>query len=222
MTVRVVLGEDSFVVREGINRIVEQIEDVEIVASCVDAPTLLSAIDQELPDVVLTDIRMPPSKTDEGIRVAAKLRTTHPEIGVVVLSQYAEPAYAVELFRAGSDRRAYLLKERLKDRSELSRAIKAVAAGSSVVDPRVIDKLIEGRARLADSKLAALTARELEILGLVAEGQSNAAIGEALVISKRAVEHHINAIFYKLGLTEAADISRRVVATVMYLTEQPD
>jgi DNA-binding NarL/FixJ family response regulator len=214
MTLRVVLAEDSLIAREGIIRVLENVDDIEIVATCSDAVTLQAAIERTRPHVVLTDIRMPPGETDEGIRIAEALRTSHPEIGVVVLSQYAEPVYAVALFAAGSDRRAYLLKERLKDRGELARAIREVASGGSVVDPRVVETLL---AEGAGKELASLTLRELEILALIAQGHSNGAIADALVITKRGVEHHINQIFFKLELGDEKDVNRRVMATILYL-----
>jgi DNA-binding NarL/FixJ family response regulator len=217
MAIRVVLGEDSYLAREGIVRALEGLEDVELVAACGDLDELREAVDGERPDVVLTDIRMPPSNTDEGIRFAAELRSSHPEIGVVVLSQHAEPLYATALFEQGSDRRAYLLKERLRDGAELQRALREVAGGGSVVDPRVVEELLGLQRRRNDTQLDRLTPRELEILGMIAEGRSNSAIAESLVITKRAVERHINSIFSKLDLGESEDLSRRVKAVLVYL-----
>jgi DNA-binding NarL/FixJ family response regulator len=217
MTVRVVVGEDSYVMREGIRGILELVGGVELVAACPDGTTLRATIEETLPDVVLTDIRMPPSGTDEGIRIADDLRVSHPEIGVVVLSQHAEPIYVVTLFERGSDRRAYLLKDRLRDRGELSRAIREVANGGSVVDAHVVEMLLDARARRRDATLSWLTPRELEVLALIAEGHSNGAIANTLVITKRAVEHYVNAIFFKLDLGDGQDVSRRVKAAIMYL-----
>jgi DNA-binding NarL/FixJ family response regulator len=224
MTIRVVLGEDSYLAREGIARALEDVEDVELVATCADIVSLRETIDTVLPDVVLTDIRMPPSYTDEGIRLATDLRSSHPSMGVVVLSQHAQPLYAVSLFEAGSDRRAYLLKERLKDQGELSRALQEVFHGGSVVDPRIVEELLAGHARREDSQLTKLTPRELEILAFIAQGCSNSAIAGSLVISKRAVERHINSIFWKLELRESDDVNRRVKAALMYLagSQEPD
>ena len=216
MPIRVVAAEDSFLAREGIVSILGDIEDVERVEMAGDLDDLRDAVERTEPDIVLTDIRMPPTNTDEGIRFAAELREQHPEMGVVVLSQHAEPRYALALFNAGSDRRAYLLKERLHDKSELSRALHDVAAGRSLVDSRVVDKLVSSRQR-GDSELTKLTPRELEILGLIAEGRSNGAIATSLGITKRAVERHINAIFLKLDLGRAEDVSRRVKAALLYL-----
>jgi DNA-binding NarL/FixJ family response regulator len=217
MPIRVVAAEDSFLAREGIVSILGDIDDVELVEMSSNLDELRAAVERTSPDIVLTDIRMPPTNTDEGIRFAAELRKEHPHMGVVVLSQHAEPRYAMALFNAGSDRRAYLLKERLNDKSELSRAIHDVAAGRSLVDSRVVDKLVSARQR-RDSELGRLTPRELEILGLIAEGRSNGAIASSLGITKRAVERHINAIFLKLDLGKPEDVSRRVKAALLYLS----
>jgi DNA-binding NarL/FixJ family response regulator len=215
--IRVVLGEDSFIAREGIARALEAIEAVELVGTCEDLDELRRTVEEVRPDLVLTDIRMPPTNTDEGIRLAAELRRTHPEIGVVILSQHAEPIYATTLFEDGSDRRAYLLKERLKDRAELARALEEVAAGGSVVDPRVVEELLGLQRRREDTHLDKLTPRELEILAMIAEGKSNSAIATELVITKRAVERHINSIFWKLDLGDSEDVSRRVKAVLLFL-----
>ena len=217
MSIRVVLGEDSFLAREAVGSVLETADGVELVAAAGDLESLRALIEAESPDVVVTDIRMPPDNADEGIRLAAELRSTHPEIGVVVLSQHAEPTYAMLLFEEGSERRAYLLKQSLKDQAELTRALKTVAEGGSVVDPIVVEQLVEARRSQEDSRLDGLTRRELEILGMIAEGRSNAAIAESLVVTKRAVERHINSIFLKLDLREAEDVSRRVKAALMYL-----
>jgi DNA-binding NarL/FixJ family response regulator len=217
MSIRVVLGEDSFLAREAVGSVLETADGVELVAAAGDLESLRALIEAERPDVVVTDIRMPPDNADEGIRLAAELRSTHPEIGVVVLSQHAEPTYAMLLFEEGSERRAYLLKQSLKDQAELTRALKTVAEGGSVVDPIVVEQLVEARRSQEDSRLDGLTRRELEILGMIAEGRSNAAIAESLVVTKRAVERHINSIFLKLDLREAEDVSRRVKAALMYL-----
>jgi DNA-binding NarL/FixJ family response regulator len=221
MAIRVVVGEDSAVVREGIERMLGRSDDIDVVATCADAATLRAAIAEQRPDVVLTDIRMPPTGTDEGIRVAVELRASEPDVGVVVLSQHVEPTYALELLEGGSARRAYLLKERLRDSTELTRAIREVAAGGSLVDPLVVDQLVTARAQREDSPLRELTERELEILALIAEGASNTAIAERLVVTKRAVERHINAIFSKLGLRGSEDVSARVKATLLYLADRP-
>jgi len=207
-------------VREGVVRLLDAQDGVEVVGSCEDLDGLYAAVDAARPDVVLTDIRMPPTGTDEGLRAAAELRERHPDVGVVVLSQYAEPAYALALLESGSGRRAYLLKERIRGKGELIGAIEAVARGGSVIDPRIVDVLIAARTRMAQSPLAKLTPRERQLLAEIAEGKSNAAIAESLVLTKRAVEKHINSIFAKLDLTDAQDVSRRVQATLIYLAEE--
>ena len=225
MATRVVVGEDSYLVREGISQLLEGADGVEMVAACGDRDSLLAAVAAHAPDVVLTDVRMPPTGTDEGIEVAARLRDEHPEIGVVVLSQYAEPAYVVRLFESGSDRRAYLLKDRLRSRGDVTAAIEAVATGGSMIDPKVVEIMVQARARAERSPLRELTPRELEVLSALAAGKSNSAIAADLVLTKRAVEKHINAIFLKLGLTHAADaddVSKRVKAALIYLTEDSD
>ena len=220
MPLRVVLADDSFLVREALTHVLDAAEDIEVVALCTDRESLEAAIEAELPDVVVTDIRMPPGEDSEGVDVAAGLRESHPDIGVVVLSQYLEPRYALELLAKGSDGRAYLLKERVHDRDELTGAIQATAAGSSVIDPKVVEMLVEARSRSDASLLAALTQREREILAGLAQGKSNPAIATSLGLSKRAVEKHINAIFTKLELPESEDVSRRVKATLMFLAEE--
>lgn len=219
MPIRVVVGEDNYLAREAISRVLESEEDIVIVASGEDLDSLRRAVHEEQPDVVLADIQMPPQRTDEGIRLAKELRTTHPEMGVVILSQHAEPLYAVELLSAGSDRRAYLLKERVQHRAEITRAIREVAEGGSVLDPRIVELLLtSARARDA-SRFEALTARESDVLVLVAEGWSNAGIGEQLGITTRAVERHIRSIFSKLDLGDSSRHNRRVRAALLYLSE---
>ena len=219
VSVRVVLAEDSFLAREGIRRVLEENDDIEIVATCGDLDSLRAAVAETAPDVVLTDIRMPPTNTDEGVELAAELRSTHPEVGVVVLSLYDEPLYAMRLLEAGAAGRAYLLKERVQDVGELSRVLRAVADGGSFIDSRIVDRLMAARQRREDHHLDLLTPRELEILALVAEGWSNGAIAERLVITKRAVERHIHSIFWKLDLGDA-DTAGRVKATLLYLAGQ--
>jgi DNA-binding NarL/FixJ family response regulator len=216
--IRVALADDSYLVREAVSQILARHPRIDLVAVCVDRDSLLAAVEREHPAVVVTDIRMPPSGSDEGIQVASQLRHTHPEIGVVVLSQYAEPSYGLALLQTGSDGRAYMLKERVSDQSQLIAAIEAVAHGGSFVDARVVEALIETRGQAVESPLSELTPRELEILGAIAQGKSNGAIGEELFLSKRAVEKHINSILLKLDLPEAQDVSRRVMATLIYLS----
>ena len=218
--IKLVVAEDSLLVREGIVRLLSAYEDVEIAGVAIDLPQLLAAVDEKSPDVVLTDIRMPPTGTDEGIRAAAELRGRHPDVGVVVLSQYVEPGYALSLFDAGSQGRAYLLKERLSEGSQLIDAIRAVAAGGSVVDPKVVETLVNARVRTRSSPLEHLTPRELEVLSEIAQGKNNAAVAESLVLSERAVEKHINSLFSKLGLSEEPSVHRRVKAVLLYLADR--
>src|SRR4051794_13726934 len=219
VTIRVVVGEDSLIVREGLQRLLGASPGIEVAATCGDLQSLLEAVDEHDPEVVLTDIRMPPSKTDEGIQVAARLRENHPETGVLVLSQYSEPAYVLSLLESGSDRRGYLLKQRVHNRGELVAAIDAVAAGGSVIDPKIVEVLVDAKARAERSALSDLTPREREVLAEIAQGKSNTAIADSLVLTKRAVEKHINSIFMKLGLAAADDVSKRVKATLLYLAE---
>jgi DNA-binding NarL/FixJ family response regulator len=217
MAIRVVLGEDSFLVREGVATVLGNLDDVELVDTAGDLEELRASVERAKPDVVVTDIRMPPSNTDEGIQFAEELRSSHPDVGVVILSQHAEPRYAVALLSGGSGRRAYLLKERLTDEAELNLAVRNVAAGESLIDSRVVEKLVNARQK-RDSELGKLTPREFEILGLIAQGRSNGWIASKLTITKRAVERHINAIFLKLDLGEPEDVNRRVQAALLYLS----
>jgi DNA-binding NarL/FixJ family response regulator len=218
--VRLIVAEDSYVIREFLTAALSGIPDLEVVAVCTNGKELQTAIEHWDADVVLTDIRMPPSGSEEGVRIAASLRETHPEMGVVVLSQYAEPAYAIRLLEQGTGGRAYLLKERIRDKEELIAAIRTVASGGSAIDPRIVDVLIQARSKAATSKLSELTARERELLAEIAAGKSNSAIAESLVLTKRAVEKHVNSIFSKLDLAETQDISRRVKATLIFLSEE--
>jgi len=220
LAIRVVIADDSYLVREALGHVLVGANGIELVAACSDRGTLRAAIDAEQPDVVVTDIRMPPSQSDEGLQIAAELRRTHPEIGVVVLSQHADPRYGVALIDGGSDGRAYLLKDRIQHRGQLVNAIVTVAQGGSVMDAKVVERLITERSRAERSPLAELTPRELEILAFVAQGESNQGIADELVLTKRAVEKHINAIFLKLGLSESLEVSRRVKAALIYLAER--
>jgi len=216
MAINVVLAEDSYLMREGLRSILELIDDVQLVAACDDYASLLAAVDEHEPDVVITDIRMPPTQSDEGIRAALEIRSRHPETGVVVLSQYAEPEYALKLFSDGSSGRAYLLKERVGDIDTLSAAITEVSGGGSRMDPQIVDVLV--RARLAaQSPLNRLTPRELEVLAEMAKGLNNAAVADELFISQRSVEKHINSIFAKLDLSPEESTHRRVQAVLLYL-----
>jgi DNA-binding NarL/FixJ family response regulator len=219
MPIRIALGEDSLIVREGVRQLLAIDPDVEIVAAVADADSLRDACDRHQPDVVLTDIRMPPTNTDEGIRLAGELRDRHPSIGVVVLSQFADPLYALDLLDRGSDGRAYLLKERVHNRAELMAAIRAVADGGSLIDPKIVESLVAARSRAERSPLNELTAREREVLSEIAQGRSNTAIAESLFLTKRAVEKHINSIFLKLGLADAEDVSKRVKAALLFLSD---
>jgi DNA-binding NarL/FixJ family response regulator len=219
MPVSIAVADDSLIVREGIAQLLAENPDIDVVASCQDLDSLIAAVDDERPDVVVTDIRMPPTHTDEGIRLAALLRERHPDVGVVVLSNYAEAGFALALLESGSEGRAYLLKERIHSRTQLAAAIQSVAAGGSVMDPKIVEPLVTAKSRAVRSPLAELTAREREVLSEIAQGKSNAAIADSLVLSKRAVEKHINSIFLKLGLGFADDVSKRVKATLMFLSE---
>jgi DNA-binding NarL/FixJ family response regulator len=219
---RLVVADDSFLIRELLTQILGDAPEVELVEVCSNGKELLAAVARSHPDVVVLDIRMPPSGDNEGIRVAARLRETDPDIGVVVLSQYAEPSYALALLEHGTSRRAYLLKERLRSKEDLIEAIEAVAIGGSVIDPSVVDVLIEARTRARDTRLSQLTNREREVLAEIATGKSNGGIAEKLVLTKRAVEKHVNSIFSKLELPETEDTSRRVKATLIYLAEEDE
>jgi DNA-binding NarL/FixJ family response regulator/DNA-binding SARP family transcriptional activator len=215
---RLVLAEDHYLLREGMRRLLETNSDLEVVAVCEDLDSLLAAVEAERPDVVVTDIRMPPGNLDEGIRASDRLRGEHPDIGVVVLSQYLEPAYALALFEAGTERRAYLLKERVHDVGQLVAAIRAVADGGSVVDPKVVEALVAEKTRREHSPLNELTERERDVLREMAEGKNNAAIAEALRLSERTVEKVIHAIFLKLGLAWETTVHKRVKAVIFYLS----
>jgi DNA-binding NarL/FixJ family response regulator len=217
--IRLVLAEDHYLVREGIRRLLETRPGFEIAAVCSDLDSLLAAVEAERPDVVVTDIRMPPGDADEGIQAAERLRETNPEVGVVVLSQYANPSYALALLEGGSARRAYLLKERLTDVGQLEVAIRDVARGGSVIDPKVVEALVAENARKDDSPLSELTPRERDVLREMAGGKNNAAIAEALFLTERSVEKVIHSIFLKLGLTWETTVHKRVKAVVLYLAE---
>jgi DNA-binding NarL/FixJ family response regulator len=223
--VRVVLAEDDYLARSGLVALLATVPEVSVVAECAELDELLAAVPATAPDVVLTDIRMPPTRTDEGIRAAGILRETHPDVGVVVVSHYVDPEYALALVEQGSHRRGYLLKDRLGDVTQLVAAIRTVAAGGSPIDPLVVDALMgrgagarAGGGAGAIGPLARLTEREREVLGLVARGASNAAIAVELRVGERAVEKHINSIFGKLDLPVGPDVNRRVAAVLLYLS----
>lgn len=217
MATRLVLAEDSYLMREGISSLLEIDDTLELLASCEDYDTLVEAAEQHRPDVVITDIRMPPTNQDEGIQAANLFRDRYPEMGVVVLSQYAEPEYAVRLFEEGSAGRAYLLKEKVADLDHLRAAIDAVSSGGSVVDSDVVDLLVRAR---QETILDRLTVREAEVLAEMARGKNNAGIAEALGVSDRAVEKHIGSIFTKLDLSHEDATHHRVRAVLVYLAEQ--
>ena len=219
MPIRLVIAEDHYLVREGIRRLLETQPDLEVAAVCGDLDSLLAAVKEEKPDVVVTDIRMPPGNTDEGIQAAERLRETDPDIGVVVLSQYANPAYALALLESGSARRSYLLKERVQELDHLVSAIHTVAEGGSVIDPKVVDALVADNARGDESRLNQLSPRERDVLREMAMGKSNAAIGESLFLAERSVEKVIHSIFLKLGLTWETSVHKRVKAVILYLSE---
>jgi DNA-binding NarL/FixJ family response regulator len=219
MPIRVVLADDHYLVREGVRRLLETQPDVEVVAACHDLDSLLQAVDREAPDVVVTDIRMPPGGGDEGLQAAERLRNSHADVGVVVLSQYVQPAYALSLLESGTAGRAYLLKERVEDVEQLVGAIRAVAGGDSVIDPKVVEVLVAAKRRSQPSPMDELTPRERDVLRGMAEGKNNAAIAESLFLTERSVEKVIHSIFMKLGLAWEPSTHKRVKAVVMYLAE---
>lgn len=214
---RVVIADDEYLVREGARSVLSSVPGIEVVGTAANPAELFAAVDASTPDAVVLDIRMPPTYQTEGIDAAHRLRASHPGVGIVILSQYADPEYALELLRDGSKGLAYLLKERLGEPTRLAEAIREVAQGGSVLDPKVVDALIEAQHRRSRSRLHGLTRREGEVLEMMATGRTNAAIGEALFLSERAVEKHINAIFRKLGLSEELDINHRVAAVLFFL-----
>jgi DNA-binding NarL/FixJ family response regulator len=216
---RVVIAEDNYLVREGTRRILEDSGDVDVVAAVGTSEELLDAVGRLRPHAVITDIRMPPGHRMEGIEAAHAIRQSHPGVGVVVLSQYADEAYAFELLKNGTGGLAYLLKDRVGDPDELLAAVRAVVAGGSVIDPKVVESLVARRARLAESPVARLTPRELEVLRAMAQGKTNPAIAQALFLSESAIEKHINSIFAKLSLSEEPQVHRRVSAVLAYLRE---
>jgi len=219
MPIRVVLADDHLIVREGVQRLLDTEAGIEVVAVCGDLDSLLTAVDAQGPQVVVTDIRMPPSNTDEGIRAAERLRETHPDVGVVVLSQYATSSYALALLESGSAGRSYLLKERVHDVEHLVSAIHTVADGGSVIDPKVVESLVAENARAEESRLSQLTPRERDVLREMASGKSNAAIGASLFLAERSVEKVIHSIFLKLGLSWESSVHKRVKAVILYLGE---
>jgi DNA-binding NarL/FixJ family response regulator len=217
--IRVVLAEDHYLVREGVRGLLDSQADIEVVAVCGDLDSLLAAVEAEHPDVVVTDIRMPPGNADEGIQAAARLRASEPDVGVVVLSQYANPTYALALLEEGSEGRSYLLKERVQDVEQLASAIRAVAEGGSVIDPKVVEALVGENTRTEGSPLSQLTPRERDVLREMASGKSNAAIADALYLTESSVEKVIHSMFQKLELTWEPSIHKRVKAVALYLAE---
>ena len=217
--VRVVFAEDNYLVREGTAALLMTSDEVDLVGTATDLEELLIAVDELRPEAVLTDIRMPPTNTTEGIDAARKIRGEHPEIGVVVLSQFAEEEYAYDLLKDGAAGLGYLLKERVADVTELIRALNEVAKGGSVLDPKVVEALVSAKDKMAHSPLARLTDREREVLEHMAQGKNNASIAKSLFLTERAVEKHINSLFHKLGLSEEIDVHRRVMAVLAFLRE---
>jgi DNA-binding NarL/FixJ family response regulator len=217
--VRVVFAEDNYLVREGTAALLQASDDVDLIGTASALEELLLAVEELKPEVVLTDIRMPPTNTTEGIDAARRIRSDHPDIGVVVLSQFAEEEYAYELLKDGAAGLGYLLKERVANLDELVRALNEVAKGGSVLDPKVVEALVSAKDRMAHSLLATLTDREREVLEHMAQGQNNASIAKSLFLTERAVEKHINSLFHKLGLSEETDVHRRVMAVLAFLRE---
>ena len=220
MPLRVIVADDAALARDGLVRLLERVADIEVVGTAAAYDELLAVADAFVPDVVVTDIRMPPSKTDEGLRAAAELRRRHPAMGVVVLSQWASPSYALRLLDGSAAGRAYLLKENVSDVDELVAAVRTTAAGGSSIDPEVIDHLISARQHAVRSPLAFLTPAEREVLAAMATGKNNAAIAASLHLSTRAIEKRINSLLAKLGVSEEPDVNRRVKAVLLWLGEQ--
>jgi DNA-binding NarL/FixJ family response regulator len=217
MALRVVLADDNFLVREGVSALLAEVDDIELVDTAADPHSLMKSVAEHQPDAVLTDIRMPPTHTNEGIEAAKKIRAEHPKTGVVVLSQYVEDDYAFELLADGVEGLGYLLKERVSDLDELVRALHEVARGGSVLDPKVVEGLLSRKSSEARSPLLGLTEREREVLREMATGRNNATIAKTLFMSDRAVEKHIGSVFQKLGLIDEHEVNRRVMAVLAYL-----
>jgi DNA-binding NarL/FixJ family response regulator len=218
--IRIVVADDSLLVREGVRALLDDQDDLHVVGLARDYDEVLRAATELTPDVVVTDICMPPTGTDEGIRVALALRHDAPGTGVVVLSQYDDPSHATALLADGVAGRAYLLKERVAEPGQLAGAVRAVAAGDSLIDPRIVEAMLQTRSRRDSSALRILTTREREVLAEMATGANNSTIAARLVVTVRAVERHINSIFAKLNLAEEGDVHRRVRAVLLYLADQ--
>jgi DNA-binding NarL/FixJ family response regulator len=217
--IRVAIADDSYLIREAIGQILGRMAGIELVAACADGDSLWDAVENKSLDAVIVDMRMPPSGELEGIEIASRLRERHPDVGLVLLSQYAEPRYGLELMNPSAAGRAYLLKDRVHDREELESAIRTVARGGTMIDPSMVRMLLEAQQQRRSSAVAELTPREQEVLAEMAQGKSNAAIGEALGLTKRAVEKHVGSIFMKLELSDEDMVSRRVAAVLLYLAE---
>jgi DNA-binding NarL/FixJ family response regulator len=221
MALSVVFAEDNYLVREGTAALLAEVPEIELVRLVEEPNSLLKAVRELSPDAVLTDIRMPPTYTTEGIEAAKRIRADHPGTGVVVLSQYVEPDYAFELLADGVTGLGYLLKERVSQVDELVRALQEVCRGGSALDPKVVEGLLARKSAEARSSLRGLTDRELEVLREMATGRSNAAIARTLYLSERAIEKHISALFQKLDLPAEGEMNRRVMAVLAFLEAQP-
>lgn len=219
---RAVIVDDEFLVREGARSVLSGVPGIEVVGTAGDPDEAMAVVEQTRPDVVLLDIKMPPTHRAEGIEAARELRARHPDMGIVILSQYSDPEYALELLRDGSRGLAYLLKERLGRPAQLVEALHTVAEGGSTLDPKVVDALMEAQRRRSRSKIHGLTAREYEVLALMASGRTNAGIAARLYLSQRAVEKHSHAIFRKLGLSDDLDVNQRVSAVLFFLERAGD
>ena len=217
VAIRIVLAEDNYLLREGTAALLSVVPEVDLLASVGDLGSLLAAVDEFRPDVVITDIRMPPDHAVEGLNAAQKIRADYPGTGIILLSQYAEPEYVYQLMRGGAAGAGYLLKEHIADIEELTRALGQVAAGGTALDPQLVEALVTRRERQGDTPVGALSPRERQVLEQMAQGRSNAAIGRALVLTERAVQKHINSVFRKLGLSESPELDSRVAAVLRYL-----
>jgi DNA-binding NarL/FixJ family response regulator len=218
--IRVVFAEDNYLVREGTAALLQNTGSVDLVGTAASFDELLEQVEETRPEAVLTDIRMPPTNSTEGIDAAKRIRQEHPDVGVVVLSQYAEEEYAYELLKDGAAGLGYLLKERVSDLDEVVRALNEVSKGGSVLDPKVVEALVSAKDKMAHSPLASVTDREREVLEQMAQGKNNASIAKTLFLTERAVEKHINSLFHKLGLTEEPEVHRRVMAVLAFLRER--
>lgn len=216
---RVVIADDAMLLRQGVAAVLATLDDVEVVADAEDHPGLLAAVEEHRPDLVITDVRMPPTHTNEGIAAAREIRSRYPDTGVIVLSQYLDADYVIELLEDGTEGLAYLLKENVAARRQLAGAIDAVSSGSSSIDPAAIEVFVQARSR-RPSPLDELTEREREVLSLVAEGLRNSAVADRLHLSEKSVEKHINSIFSKLHLTDESESNRRVRSVLLWLAEQ--